>query len=364
MRSFTRSISSKGAMNVTVRNAITSMRLMSAVDWAELFESVSLVDAVLRADSDFAEMDFATRDRYRHAIEELARGSAHAELDIARTAVVAAKRAAAEPSSDDDATARREQEPGYYLIANGRRALETEIGFRCPDTTMARSRQRRRGNSGLSRNHRDRRRRLFPRYRCSPRRRSGIGGWTLVGLALLAFIPALDASVALVNRGVTNCFGPKVLPGLELRDGVPSSLRTLIVVPTLLTTTAELEEQIERLEVHHLATPDGDLRFALLSDWTDCATENAPGDDKLLGAAVAGIGRLNQPVRSGAGRGPIPSAPSSADLERGRGQVDRMGTQARQAARAESMAYAERRTQLSANDWRPPTRSCPQASVT
>ena len=62
-------------MNVTVRNVITSMRMISAVDWAEFFESVSLVDAALRADSDFAEMDFPTRDRYRHAIEELARGS-------------------------------------------------------------------------------------------------------------------------------------------------------------------------------------------------------------------------------------------------------------------------------------------------
>ena len=62
-------------MNVTVRNVITSMRLMSAVDWADFFESVSAVDAVLRADSDFGAMDFATRDRYRHAIEKLARGS-------------------------------------------------------------------------------------------------------------------------------------------------------------------------------------------------------------------------------------------------------------------------------------------------
>ena len=51
----------------------------------------------------------------------------------------------------------------------------------------------------------------------------------------------------------------------------------MVVVPTLLTTRAELEEQIERLEVHYLASQDGDLRFALLSDWTDCATQNAPG---------------------------------------------------------------------------------------
>ena len=74
----------QGATNVTVRNVITSMRLMSAVDWAEFFESVSMVDAVLRADSDFAAMDFATRDRYRHAIEKLARGSGHTEIEVAQ----------------------------------------------------------------------------------------------------------------------------------------------------------------------------------------------------------------------------------------------------------------------------------------
>jgi len=85
----------QAAMNVTVRNVITSMRLMSAVDWAEFFESVSLVDAVLRAGSDFAAMDFPTRDRYRHAIEALTRGSAYSELEVAGRALRAAQRAAA-----------------------------------------------------------------------------------------------------------------------------------------------------------------------------------------------------------------------------------------------------------------------------
>ena len=80
----------QGATNVTVRNIITSMRLISDVDWAEFFESVSLVDDVLRAGSDFAAMDFATRNLYRSAIEELARGSELAELEIARRALEAA----------------------------------------------------------------------------------------------------------------------------------------------------------------------------------------------------------------------------------------------------------------------------------
>ena len=78
--------------NVTVRNIITSMRLVSALDWAKIFESSSLVDAALRAESAFAEMDFPTRNRYRHAIEDLARGSGRSELDVVQRAIAAAKR--------------------------------------------------------------------------------------------------------------------------------------------------------------------------------------------------------------------------------------------------------------------------------
>jgi cyclic beta-1,2-glucan synthetase len=48
------------------------------------------------------------------------------------------------------------------------------------------------------------------------------------------------------------------------------------------------------LEIHHLASPEGDLYFALLTDWTDAASEHAEGDDELLAAARDGIKRLNQ----------------------------------------------------------------------
>ena len=71
--------------------------------------------------------------------------------------------------------------------------------------------------------------------------------------------------------------GPTPLPRLELREGVPAELRTLVVVPTLLTGDAEIEEQIDRLEIHYLANPDGDVHFALLSDWTDAASETHAG---------------------------------------------------------------------------------------
>jgi cyclic beta-1,2-glucan synthetase len=283
----------QGAMNVTVRNVITSMRFMSAVDWAEFFESVSHVDAVLRANSNFARMDFPTRDRYRHAIEELARGSGHSEIEVARTAIAAARRAAPENPTRDSATVRCEQDPGYYLISRGRPMLERELGFRAPFGDWIVRANAAAGILGYLGTIAAASAILLALLLFALGE-SGVGGWTSLVLAILAVLPAMDASVALVNRAVTACVGPATLPGLELHDGVPAGLRTIVVVPTLLTSRVEIEEQVERLEVHFLASQDGDLRFALLSDWTDSATENAPGDDDLFGTASAAIARLNR----------------------------------------------------------------------
>ena len=280
----------QGASNVTVRNIITSMRLISDIDWTELFESVSLVDERLRAASTFAAMDFPTRNLYRSAIEQLARGSSCSELEIADHALEASRVAAA--AATGVVEVERVGDPGYHLIGEGRRALERTIGFRPP-----------------------------PRLRISRFNvRLGIGGYVgaillatavLLALALWAlaapgvavgwlvlfaavgFLPATEVATALVNRAVTWSFGATALPGLELSAGVPRSLRTLVAVPTLLTSEADILEQVERLEVHHLAGAGGDLCFALLSDGVDADQEVLDSDEHLLAVAAAAIEQLN-----------------------------------------------------------------------
>src|SRR5437867_889608 len=283
----------QAAMNVTVRNVIMSMSLMSALDWAQFFETVSLVDAVLQAGPNYAAMDFATRDAYRHAVEELARGSGRPELEIAREAMAHTHRA-------DGADADRRTDPGFYLIGNGRRAFELTLGYRA-------LRMRRLLRTYLSA--------ATPGYLATiailsgfvftlpliATGASGVGPVSLLVLGLLAVIPASDLAIALLNRSVTALVTPAVLPRLELRDGVPPHLRTMVVVPMLLTGGSEVEAQIERLEVHYLANPAGDLRFAILSDWVDAPMESMPGDDEALGAAREGIARLNR--RHGAAPG-------------------------------------------------------------
>jgi len=282
----------QGAANVTIRNVITSMRLMSAIDWRVLFESVSLVDAMLRAESNFTALDFPTRDLYRRAIEELARGSRHPEIEITRLALAASKEAGNEPQTADRTGAARKQDPGYYLIAKGRPAFERAIGFHVTirgwfvraNATVGVS-----GYLGVVALITA----VIAALILSWVRVPG-GHWAFCVLAFLAAIPASDAAMALVNCGATNRFRAISLPGLELRDGVPADLRTMIVMPMLLTSRAAIAAQVERLEVHYLANSDGDLCFALLSDWTDSATESEPGDDDLLREAAEGIAGLNR----------------------------------------------------------------------
>ncbi len=95
------------------------------------------------------------------------------------------------------------------------------------------------------------------------------------------------------HRSITWSFGATALPGLELVRGVPTSLRTLVAVPTLLTSEADLFEQVERLEVHYLAGAAGDLTLALLTDGIDADEEVVSGDAHMLDVAAQAIGRLN-----------------------------------------------------------------------
>jgi len=83
-----RSISARVHRTSPYATFITSMRLLSDVDWPEFFESVSLVDELLRSNSGFASMDFASRDLYRAAIEPIgARLEAHRARHCARSSI-------------------------------------------------------------------------------------------------------------------------------------------------------------------------------------------------------------------------------------------------------------------------------------
>src|ERR1700677_3693865 len=76
-------------------------------------------------------MDFATRDCYRHVVEEIAKHSPVTEQEVARKAIAASvlARASASPQAE------RESHVGYFLIDAGRCKLERNAGTRLPPWT-------------------------------------------------------------------------------------------------------------------------------------------------------------------------------------------------------------------------------------
>ncbi len=271
-----------GASNVTMRNIVTSMRLVSEMDWADFFEEVSLVDARLRDNPTYAAMDFATRNRYRTEIEILARGS-----DLTESAVADACLALADHGDGDHA-----RDAGHWLIGEGRTTLEATVGFD-PPVRMRLMRQA--GRLGLA------------GYlvaialvsvailtlALSLMGTAGAGAVALAILGLCGAAVATDPGAAIVNTIVTRTVPPKPLPGLDLAKGIPPQWRTLVAVPVLLDSAEDLTDQIERLEVHHLSSTGGAVHYALLADTGDAATEGGESDAALIETALSAVARLN-----------------------------------------------------------------------
>src|SRR5882762_3767059 len=117
----------QAADQVSVANAITSLRLCSVLDWRQYFESVSLVEQVLQRDpaGAYGRMDFLSRDRQRQAVEELAPTTGETQVRIALKAVESARQAVVRGSAADPAA-----HVGYHLIDQGRRDLEVDVAYR------------------------------------------------------------------------------------------------------------------------------------------------------------------------------------------------------------------------------------------
>ncbi len=276
----------QAAANVTMRNLVTSLRLISDYNWEDWFDQVSTTDRILRDYPLFSEMDFRTRNDYRSAIEDLSQHSEHDEHDVARLALA---QAGVSPHRESDVAS----DPGYHLVGPGRAGFEAAIGYHPPLRRRIAGAVRGSGLAGylgaisfIAA--------IVLWLGLWPLANAGVAGPILILLALLGSGSAFETGIAMVNYALTQLLQPVVIPGLALRDGVPAHLRTLVVVPALLTSHEDVEELVERLEVHYLANSTGELYFALLTDWTDAATETAPGDDALLASALEGIARLNR----------------------------------------------------------------------
>ncbi len=280
----------QAACQVSIANALTSLRLASTLNWSDYFESVSLVEQVLQRDpaSAYGAMDFLSRDRVRQAVEELAAPTGEAQVGVALKAVDSARQVV-----DAGRPGTPAAHVGYHLVGDGRRDFELDLGYRPP----------------LSR----RAQRFVLRWPSLVYLSSiavltaalvavgvfyvrAYGGaramqiWT----ALLLLVPASEVAIVFLQRLFALFVRPRRLLRLDFEHGLPPDARTMVIVPVLLTSTLEVEELLERLEVSALANSDDRLHFAILGDFADAPQRDMPEDAELLDTAKSGVEALNQ----------------------------------------------------------------------
>ncbi|MDP1904503.1 MAG: glucoamylase family protein [Pseudomonadota bacterium] len=279
----------QAADQVSISNSIGSLRFLGTMDWREFVESMSLVEQTLRGDpvSAYAGMDFASRDRYRHVVEQVAKASVFTEEVVAARAIELAQAGSALNGSGD-----RTAHVGYYLIDRGRTELEQTLHAHPPLSARLR---RGAGHSPL------------PLYLgaitlftvllaagfLAEARDAGIADWVWLPLGLLALVASGQLASALVNWLTTLLASPHSLPRMDFSSGIPAEFSTLVVVPTLLTSPRNIDSLAEALEVRFLANRDANLFFALLTDLRDADAETLPEDAALLDMARARIEALN-----------------------------------------------------------------------
>jgi cellobiose phosphorylase len=312
----------QAADQVSISNSIGSLRFLGAIDWQAFVESNSAVEHVLREDPSgvYERMDFATRDRYRHVVEKMARTSLMTEWELARKVVELAQQAAAISGVED-----RSAHVGFYLMDKGIAQIERAAQVRksfiqtvrrichhhplfcylgtiliatvactmwlvqnaqlsMPKVWLVQNAQLSMPQVWLVQNAQL----SMPQV------------WLLPLLSILVALCASQLALALVNLLVTLFVTPHPLPKVDLSKGIPPAARTLVVVPTMLVNPANVEKLIEALEVRFVSNQDANLHFGLLTDFTDAQVQTMPDDEALVQLAQKRLEELNEKHRSGA----------------------------------------------------------------
>ena len=291
---------------VSISNSIGSLRFLGAMDWREFVETMSGVERKLREDPGgvYGKMDFATRDRYRHAVEKTAKASRLSEGEVARKAIQlaheSAARALAEGGAQGGAGGDRTSHVGYFLIDKGLPQLKRAAEMRLSIAEGVRRAACRfplflyLGAIALLTL-------IFAGTLLEEAHAGGLRDWVLTLTAMLVVLCTSHLAIALVNWVATLLATPRPLPRLDFSKGIPPDCRTLVVVPALLAGAEDVEALIEALEVRFLANRDEHLLFGLLTDFRDANEETLPEDEPLLMLARNRIEELNEKYKNGQG---------------------------------------------------------------
>ncbi len=279
----------QAAGQVSISNSISSLRFINTTNWRDFVESTSIVEATLSRDIDgiYQKMDFHTRDQYRHAVEKIARCSSKPEKEIADLVIGYAKETH-EANGDT-----RRSHVGYYLTGKGYLNTEKAAGSKLTAFEKCGRMVKRSpllvylGTILLISS-------LFSWILINEASKEAITQPLFILVSVMSFLATTHIAVSIVNWLSTILNKPALLPRMNYFKGIPDESKSMVVIPTIITSLNSIDHLIEGLEVRFLANRDANLYFALLTDFKDSKTEHTPDDNALIQSVKNKIIALNQ----------------------------------------------------------------------
>lgn len=260
---------------------ITAIRTIEGINWREFFEETSLVDQILQDDpvDVYGNMDFESKDYYRHKLEEIARIVSLSEIKIAMNTLALANESKSNGEEDYKCHV------GYYIIDHGTCKLE---GY-YHDLTEVISHGKYIAINLLGT--------FFISFLFLI-----IGSFLGVSYTLKQFIIAFLLIMIPVNEiivGVTNYIVSKIVrmrfvPKVDLSSGISEEYKTVVVIPAIVNSVQKVKELMDKLEVYHCGNDDKNIYFALLSDFEDSEDEYRDSDKKIIDSGLECTARLNK----------------------------------------------------------------------
>ncbi|MGL5378366.1 GH36-type glycosyl hydrolase domain-containing protein [Clostridium sp.] len=274
----------EGIIETYLGSTITSLRIIDSINWKNYFNNTSKVEHLLNKDpmKTYSNMDFKTKDYYRHKVERLARIVNVSEEEIVARVLELSNRYL------NNERELFKSHVGYYLIDDGVNELLKSFSIKEKITNKM--------STGR-----------FIGTITSITLLSSLGVLILMYLIgvnfnvaqyiiafLIMIIPASEITIALFNWNTSKVVSPAYIPKMDYSKGIPKQEQTIVVIPTLLSSVKRTKELIEHLELYYLANKDENIYFALLGDFKDSKNEKEEKDEEINNVALEEVEKLNK----------------------------------------------------------------------
>lgn len=279
----------QAADQVSISNSIKSLRLLSTTEWKSFVENLSEVNKILCKDIDgiYKNMDFATRDYYRHVIENIARKSMFSETDIAEIVLNLAI------EKNEQGAPVRERHVGYFLIDKGlqqtQRAAHVKFSTKEKFGHFFKNDhlQLYAGSIILLTI-------ILVAITCLYFYRFNINLWIIGGIGIMSFVGLSQFATWIINWITTLVVKPKLLPKMDFTKSIPPQCYTMVAIPSMIGSLEMIDDLVEALEVRYLANPNKGLVYSLITDFKDADEQHLPGDEALINYTRQSIESLNK----------------------------------------------------------------------